>query len=198
MTETGMILSNSLHGERRPGFVGTPLPNVETRVVDDHGRDVPEGTPGEILVGGPAVFREYWKKPDATAKAFRDGWFCTGDIAVFESGMVRILGRGSVDIIKTGGYKVSALEIEEVLRTHPDIRECAVIGVPDEIWGECVCAALVLNDKDELPLDALRSWAKERLAHYKIPTKLLALESLPRNAMGKVVKPELVKLLTGQ
>src|SRR5439155_894328 len=103
--------------------VGTPLPGVETRLVDDAGRPVPPGKTGEIEVRGAAVFLEYWRQPEATAAAFRDGWFRTGDVAVIEDGAYRILGRSSVDIIKTGGYKVSALEVEEVLRTHPAIAD---------------------------------------------------------------------------
>ncbi len=115
MTEIGMALSNPLHGERVPGSVGTPLPDVEVRLVDDNGNDVETGTPGEILVKGPSVFLEYWRKPEATQQAFHHGWFRTGDVAVVQNNSYRILGRRSVDIIKTGGYKVSALEIEEVL-----------------------------------------------------------------------------------
>src|SRR2546425_325998 len=129
MTEIGMALGNPLHGERRPGFVGTPLPGVEVRLVDDAGRAVPAGTSGEIEVRGAAVFLEYWRRPDATAEAFRDGWFRTGDVAVLENGSYRILGRSSVDIIKTGGFKGSAVEGEEGLRTHPAIAEGAGGGV---------------------------------------------------------------------
>src|SRR5204862_5644843 len=106
MTEFGMALSNPLHGERRPGFVGMPLPGVEVRLVDEHGTLVGPGTAGELEVRGSTVFREYWRRPEATAAAFRNGWFRTGDVAVFERGSYRILGRASVDIIKTGGYKV--------------------------------------------------------------------------------------------
>ncbi|MFN6559345.1 MAG: acyl-CoA synthetase [Nostoc sp. ChiSLP01] len=193
MTEIGMALSNSLHGERLPGYVGKPLPQVDVRLVDENGLVSP-GTPGEIQVKGPTVFLEYWENPQATAKAFQDGWFCTGDLAVVENGNYRILGRMSVDIIKTGGYKVSALEIEEVLRTHPDIQECAVVGVADIEWGERVCAALVLRDSQTLTLESLRSWAKEQLAVYKVPTQILIVEELPRNAMGKVTKPRVVEL----
>jgi malonyl-CoA/methylmalonyl-CoA synthetase len=100
----------------------------------------------------------------------------------------------SVDIIKTGGYKVSALEIEEVLRTHPDIQECAVVGVPDVEWGEQVCAALVLQPGRQLTLEFFRSWAKEQLAVYKVPSRIVTVEELPRNAMGKVIKPTVVEL----
>ncbi|MUG97641.1 AMP-binding protein [Scytonema sp. UIC 10036] len=196
MTEIGMALSNPLHGQRYAGYVGTPLPQVEVRLVDESGELVPPGTPGEIQVKGPGVFLEYWQNPEATAKAFRDGWFLTGDLAVVENGNYRILGRMSVDIIKTGGYKVSALEIEEVLRTHPDIQECAVVGIKDPEWGERVCAALVLQQSERLTLETFRSWAKERLAVYKVPTRILSVEELPRNAMGKVTKPAVAQLFT--
>lgn len=194
MTEIGMALSNPLHDQRYAGYVGQPLPQVEVRLVDESGNLVPPGTPGEIQVKGPGVFLEYWQNPQATAKAFQDDWFCTGDLAVIENGNYRILGRMSVDIIKTGGYKVSALEIEEVLRTHPDIQECAVVGVADTEWGERVCAALVLQPQRQLTLESLRSWAKELLAVYKVPSKILLVEELPRNAMGKVTKPTVVEL----
>ncbi|XWK90144.1 MAG: acyl-CoA synthetase [Phormidium sp.] len=194
MTEIGMALSNALNGERFAGYVGKPLPQVEVRLVDENGKLVTPGTPGEIQVRGATVFLEYWQKPEATVKAFRDSWFCTGDFAVVENDNYRILGRMSVDIIKTGGYKVSALEIEEVLRTHSDILDCAVVGVEDAEWGERVCAALILKSGSDLSLENLRSWAKERLATYKVPSKILVVEELPRNAMGKVTKPSVAKL----
>lgn len=194
MTEIGMALSNSLEGERFAGYVGKPLPKIEVRLVDESGDLAPVGEPGEIQVRGPGVFLEYWQKPEATIQAFQDGWFRTGDLAILENNNYRILGRMSVDIIKTGGYKVSALEIEEVLRTHPNILECAVVGVQDPEWGQRVCAALVLQPKTNLTLEALRGWAKERLAVYKVPTKILTVEGLPRNAMGKVTKPKVSQL----
>ena len=198
MTEIGMALSNPLHGARRPGFVGTPLPGVDVRLVDEAGRPVPEGTPGEIEVRGGTVFREYWRRPEATAAAFRGDWFRTGDVAVVDDGAYRILGRSSVDIIKTGGYKVSALEIEETLRTHPAVLDCAVVGVEDPEWGERICAAVELRggSGEGLTLDALQRWAKERLAPYKIPRALVSVTVLPRNAMGKVTKPDVAKLFT--
>ena len=194
MTEIGMGLSNPLHGKRMPGCVGSPLPGIDARLVDETGIPAPPGTPGEIEIRGGTVFSEYWRRPEDTAKAFRDGWFLTGDIAVKENEVYRILGRRSVDIIKTGGYKVSALEVEETLRTHPDIRECAVVGAPDPVWGERVCAALVLREGATLDVDSLRQWGKERLAPYKVPADAVALEELPRNAMGKVSKPALKDL----
>jgi malonyl-CoA/methylmalonyl-CoA synthetase len=198
MTEIGMALSNPLEGERRPGSVGMPLPDVEVRLVDEDGREVEPGTPGEIEVRGPGVFLEYWRRPDSTADAFRDGrWFRTGDVAVVEGGYYRILGRRSVDIIKTGGFKVSALEIEEVLRTHPAVAECAVVAVPDEEWGERVCAAVELRPGETLTLDALLPWARELLAPYKLPRALRVVDALPRNVMGKVMKPEVAKRFAG-
>ena len=150
-----MALSNPLRGERVPGSVGTPLPNVEVQLVGENGKPVLPGTPGEIEVRGPGVFAEYWGNPDATRDAFRDGWFRTGDTAVVENGRYRILGRTNVDILKTGGHKVSALEIEEALREHPAVAECAVVGVPDPEWGERVAAAVVLNEGDVLDLSIL-------------------------------------------
>ena len=193
MTEIGMALSNHLEGERRAGYVGTPLPGVEVRLVDDHEEPVKTGTPGEIQVKGSGVFSEYWQKPEATRKAFTDGWFRTGDVAVVEKGYYRILGRKSVDIIKTGGYKVSALEIEEVLLTHPDIAECAVVGLPDKEWGECVAVALVPSPDRSPSPDRLRNWAKTRLAVYKVPRRFLQMDNLPRNLLGKVNKRELAR-----
>jgi len=194
MTELGMALSNPLTGDRRPGYVGQPLPGVDVRLVDEGGRDVAEGMPGELEVRGPAVCLEYWQRPDETRDAFRDGWFRTGDVAVWESGSFRLLGRSNVDIIKTGGFKVSALEIEEILRTHPAIAECAVVGVHDADWGERVSAAVELRTGASLSLDELQQWAKVQLAPYKVPRALQAVPALPRNAMGKVVKPEVAGL----
>jgi malonyl-CoA/methylmalonyl-CoA synthetase len=189
MTEIGMALSNPLHGERRPGTVGAPLPAVSARLVDESGAPVAGGEPGAIEIAGPAVFREYLNRPDETARAFRDGWFKTGDEAVVERGYWRILGRSSVDILKSGGYKVSALEIEDALLAHPEVAECAVVGAPDPEWGERVCAAVVAAPGAELDAAGLRAWAKERLAPYKTPARVLLVRALPRNAMGKVTKP---------
>ncbi len=196
MTEIGMALSNPLQGERRPGFVGTPLPGVEVRLVDDAGGVVGANTPGELEVRGPAVFREYWQRPKETREAFRDGWFRTGDMAVLEQGSYRLLGRTSVDIIKTGGFKVSALEIEELLRTHPAIAECAIVGIDDPDWGERVSAAVELKPGASLTIDELQGWARPQLAPYKIPRALRHVDALPRNAMGKVVKGQVSTLFT--
>jgi malonyl-CoA/methylmalonyl-CoA synthetase len=197
MTEIGMALSQPLHGARVPGYVGSPLPDVSVRIVDDGGVAVAPGTPGELEVSGPGVFTEYWRRPEETAAAFREGWFRTGDVAVQEDGDYRLLGRTSVDIIKTGGFKVSALEIEEVLRDHPAIAECAVVGVDDAEWGQRVAVGVELADGHTLAADELTAWAAERLAPYKVPRALIVVARLPRNAMGKVTKREVAALFPG-
>jgi malonyl-CoA/methylmalonyl-CoA synthetase len=195
MTEIGMGLGNPLHGPRLPGSVGVPFPDVSARLVDDALTAVADGSPGEIQVRGPTVFSEYWRRPDETRTAFTpDGWFRTGDVAVRSGGVYRILGRASTDIIKTGGYKVSALEIEEALRAHPAIADCAVVGVDDPEWGQRVAAAVVLKPGCALDLPSLRAWGKDRLAPYKVPTLLHVVPELPRNAMGKVLKPDVARM----
>ncbi|MBK5278333.1 MAG: acyl-CoA synthetase [Bacteroidia bacterium] len=193
MTEIGMALSNPYEGKRKAGHVGMPLPGVTIRLADENYHDVNKNEPGEILVKGDNVFQEYWNKPDATKNAFtQDGWFKTGDVAVLEDGYYRIMGRNSVDIIKSGGYKISALEIEEVLRTYPSIKDCAVVGLENEEWGELVAAAVVSNEIIDIP--TLSSWMRERMPAYRIPRKYLVVEDLPRNAMGKVTKNDIKKL----
>jgi malonyl-CoA/methylmalonyl-CoA synthetase len=195
MTEIGMALSNPLDGERRPGSVGAPLPGVEVRLLNDDGQDVGEGEAGELHVRGPGVFLEYWGRPEATEASFRAGrWFRTGDVAVVERGRYRLLGRRSIDIIKTGGEKVSALEIEEILREHPAVADCAVVGLPDPEWGESVAAAVALREGVDLDLSSLRDWGRSRLAPAKLPRRLLVVERLPRNTMGKVSKPLLIQM----
>lgn len=190
MTEIGMALSNLLHGERRPGSVGVPLPGVDVRLKSESGAIITgENEPGEIQVRGPGVFAAYWNRPEATAESFDGGWFRTGDMAVIERGYFRIMGRLSVDIIKSGGYKLSALEIEAALLEHPGIHECAVVGLPDDTWGEAVTAVVVLKPGASLELPALREWCKSRLSVYKIPQRLRVVPELPRNMMGKVTKP---------
>ena len=189
MTEIGMAISNPYHGERRAGTVGTPLPGVEVALFDEKNIIViEEDTPGEIRIKGPTVFLEYWNNKKATEESFCDGWFCTGDIAVVENGYYRIMGRSSIDIIKSGGYKLSALEIESVLLNHPAINECAIIGVPDDTWGEAVTAFVVLTPGYLLTLKELKTWCKDRLSSYKVPKNIKEVDSLPRNAMGKVTK----------
>jgi malonyl-CoA/methylmalonyl-CoA synthetase len=188
MTEIGMALSNPYRGERRPGTVGQPLPGMEVRIVDDRGLPAAEGTVGEIQVRGASLFQEYWNRPEATRESFRDGFFLTGDMAEWDRGYVRIRGRASVDIIKSAGYKISALEIEGVLLEHRAIREAAVVGQPDPEWGEVVTACVTLNPGQSLSIEELREFCRDKLSSYKVPRRLRVLEALPRNAMGKVVK----------
>lgn len=194
MTEIGMGLSNSYRGERRPGHVGLPLPGVEMRLVDEHNNSVKENEPGEFQIKGSSVFREYWQKPEATQKAFtKDGWFITGDIGVLNNGLYKILGRDSMDIIKSGGYKISALEIEDVLRKHELVNDCAVVGLPDEEWGEVVSACIV-SSESEINTYSISDWLKGELPGYKIPRKYIVINELPRNVLGKVTKNELKKM----
>ena len=142
MTEVGVGMTNPYEGERRPGYVGMPLPTVEARVVGEDGKDVDLPPGGELWLRGPSIFRGYWRNDEATTQAFADdGWFRTGDTVTRDAtGYFKILGRTSVDILKSGGYKLSALEIEEVLRENDAVAEVAVVGIPDETWGERVVA----------------------------------------------------------
>ena len=197
MTEIGMGISNPYNGERRAGAVGQPLPGVECQLFDESDNPIErESESGEIRIKGDNVFLEYWGNKEATESSFRDGWFCTGDVAVIEDGYFRIMGRSSVDIIKSGGYKLSALEIEGVLLTHESIAEVAVIGVEDDTWGEAVTAFVVIKDGSELSYDSLKIWCGDRMSSYKIPKKLVIVDALPRNAMGKVTKPKLNQLIS--
>ena len=193
MTEMGMAISNPYKGIRKPGHIGVPLAGVMIRIVDENNQTVAQGISGEIQVKGPNVFKEYWGQLEATEESFEDGWFKTGDIAVFENGSYKILGRDSVDIIKSGGYKISALEIEEVLRKHPAINDCAVVGIPDEEWGEIIGASLIMTS-DQETIGGIKEWLKDKLPGYKIPRKYLIQIDLPRNVMGKVTKKVLQKM----
>jgi len=208
MTEIGMALSNPLHGERYPGCVGRPLPGVQARLVrwgeggdcdvlaegDSQDISTADSQEGELLIKGPNVFKEYFNKPEATKKEFtEDGWFKTGDTSKIGSGVFKILGRTSVDIIKSGGYKISALDVERVLLTHPDITDVAVVGVEDQTWGQKVAAVVVIKQGTSLDLGMLKEWCKDKMAKYWTPTELRILEEMPRNVMGKVNKKELIK-----
>jgi malonyl-CoA/methylmalonyl-CoA synthetase len=196
MTEIGMALSNPLAGPRLPGTVGRELPDVHVDIVAEDGRACAAGEPGELRVRSPQMFTRYQGDPGATAASFdRQGRFCTGDTGVREpGGHVRLLGRTSTDVLKSGGYKLSALEIEEALRDHPAIAEIAVIGLPDEVWGDRVTACVVVHPGQTLALEDLQDFARTRLAPYKLPRALRLLPALPRNAMGKVQKETLKQL----
>jgi malonyl-CoA/methylmalonyl-CoA synthetase len=194
MTEIGMGISNPYIGERKAGYIGKELAGVNVRLVDENNEEVSGNQAGEIQVKGANVFKEYWGKAEATQKAFtNDGWFRTGDIAVIEEGYYRILGRDSIDIIKSGGYKISALEIEEVLRTNEAIVDCSVIGIPNEEWGELVVCVIVINS-EEMDLNELNNWLRSKMPSYKTPRQYKVVKELPRNAMGKVTKNDLKSL----
>ncbi|MDT0572982.1 acyl-CoA synthetase [Streptomyces sp. DSM 3412] len=194
MTETLMNTSVRADGEPRAGTVGVPLPGVELRLVED------DGTPltaydgesvGEIQVRGPNLFTEYLNRPDATAAAFTaDGWFRTGDMAVRDpDGYVRIVGRKATDLIKSGGYKIGAGEIENALLEHPGVREAAVTGAPDPDLGERVVAWIVPQDPESPPpAEELASHVAALLSPHKRPRTVHYLSALPRNDMGKIMK----------
>jgi malonyl-CoA/methylmalonyl-CoA synthetase len=183
MTELGMALSNPLRGERRPGFVGTPLPGVDVRLAD-----------GEIEVRGPGVFLEYWRRPEETP-GLRARWFRTGDMAVVEDGAY-----GSSDAERRHHQDRRLQGVgarDRVIRAHRSVSDCAVVGIPDDEWGERVSIAVELRPEATLSLDELQTWTRPRLAPYKVPKALRCVAALPRNAMGKVVKPDVTALLTG-
>ncbi|EED16945.1 peroxisomal AMP binding enzyme, putative [Talaromyces stipitatus ATCC 10500] len=200
MTEIGMGISCGLDVSRRlDGSVGWPLPGVQVRLTDKETKKIIEQDEedGMIEIKGDNVFLEYWNKPEATAKEFTpDGWFKTGDVAKRskENGAYYIQGRASVDLIKTGGYKVSALEVERKILSLENIQEVAVVGVTDEEWGQRVAAVIKLRDgAGPLDLSTLRTQLKQEMAPYKIPTILKIVQGIERNAMGKVNKKDLLK-----
>ncbi|MEW2557740.1 acyl-CoA synthetase [Streptomyces griseorubiginosus] len=194
MTETLMNTGVRADGDPRPGTVGPPLPGVELRLVEEDGSTIPSydgETVGEIQVRGPNLFTEYLNRPDATAAAFTaDGWFRTGDMAVRDAdGYVRIVGRKATDLIKSGGYKIGAGEIENALLEHPGVREAAVTGEPDPDLGERIVAWIVPADPESPPeLEELADHVARRLAPHKRPRVLHRLAALPRNDMGKIMK----------
>ncbi|OUZ99991.1 AMP-dependent synthetase/ligase [Macleaya cordata] len=206
MTEFVMGLSNPLRGIRKGGTVGKPLPGVQVKILLEDETACDTTGVGELCVRSPSLFKEYWKRPEVTKESFVDGgFFKTGDtVKVDEDGYYIILGRTSADIMKVGGYKLSALDIEAVI-LEATVSECCVLGLPDKDYGEAVCAIIVPEAdaknrgkeefKPAISLEELQTWAKEKLAPYKIPTRLLLWDSLPRNAMGKVNKKELKKML---
>ncbi|WUH96394.1 acyl-CoA synthetase [Spirillospora sp. NBC_00431] len=192
MTETLITISARAGGDRRPGYVGTPLPGVETRLAAEDGGPVPPDgeTPGELHVRAPLLFKGYLNRPDATARSFTgDGWFRTGDIATIgPDGWHRVVGRASTDLIKSGGYRIGAGEIENALLAHPDVREAAVVGTPHDDLGEQVTAYVVA---DGVGAPQLIDFVAGRLSVHKRPRVVHLVDALPRNAMGKVVKTRL-------
>jgi malonyl-CoA/methylmalonyl-CoA synthetase len=196
LTETLINTAVRASGERRPGYVGEPLPGIELRLVSDHGSDIEEWddqTIGEVAVRGPNVFAGYLNRPDATSEAVRDGWFFTGDLAArAPDGYWRIVGRRSTDLIKTGGYKVGAGEVETALLEHADVKEAAVVARPDSDLGERIVAFVVPANGGSAPAaEELIDHVATQLAPHKRPREIRFVASLPRNAMGKVQKKRL-------
>ncbi|MEB3031370.1 acyl-CoA synthetase [[Mycobacterium] nativiensis] len=195
-TESLITLSTRVDGERRPGWVGLPLRGVQTRLVDEDGGAVPHdgATIGRLAVRGPTLFNGYLNRPDATAEAFdADGWYRTGDVAVIDAdGMHRIVGRESVDLIKTGGFRVGAGEIETALLGHPGVAEVAVVGLPDEDLGQRIVAFVVGSPNGDARPDELIDYVARELSVHKRPREVRMVDALPRNAMGKVLKKALL------
>ncbi|MDY6816398.1 MAG: o-succinylbenzoate--CoA ligase [Pseudomonadota bacterium] len=195
MTETcasACFLDND-NAVRKNGSVGKPLIHVQMRIVDENDNDVAPGETGELVLRGPSMFREYWNRPDATAEEWRNGWFHSGDLARQDNeGFYYIVDRKK-DMLISGGENVYPTEVEQVLYRHPKIRDVAVIGVPDEKWGEVPMALVVPEEGDEPALEEIQSYCSEHLARFKVPRHLTVLEELPRTATGKVLKRELRK-----
>lgn len=191
-TESLITLSTRFDGERRPGWVGLPVDGVQSRIVGDDGSPVASDgeTIGRLQVRAPTLFDGYLNRPEATAESFdADGWYRTGDVAcVDDAGMHRIVGRESVDLIKSGGYRVGAGEVETVLLSHAGVSEAAVVGLPDADLGQRIVAFVV---GDAAPEDLI-SFVAQQLSVHKRPREVRLVDSLPRNAMGKVVKKELM------
>lgn len=192
-TETLITISTRADGDRRPGWVGLPVAGVQTRLVDDEGQPVPHDgeSIGQLQVKSPTNFSGYLNRPDATTEAFdAEGWYRTGDVAVIDAdGMHRIVGRESVDLIKSGGFRIGAGEIETVLLGYPGVDEVAVVGVPDDDLGQRIVAFVV----GDAAADQLIQFVAEQLSVHKRPREVRKVDSLPRNAMGKVLKKELAK-----
>ena len=193
-SESLITISTRAEGERRPGWVGLPVAGVQTRLLDDNGDAVPQDgeTVGKLQVRGPTLFDGYLNRPEATAEAFdADGWYRTGDVAVVDSeGMYRIVGRESVDLIKSGGYRVGAGEIETSLLGHPGVQEASVVGLPDEDLGQRIVAYVV--GSADLNTDELINYVAQELSVHKRPREVRIVDALPRNAMGKVLKKQLL------
>ena len=195
MTETGIMLSNPLDGDRLPGQVGIPLPRVRMRIADpETGAESDPGVVGELQTQGPHVFSGYWRDPAKTKESFTsDGWFRTGDLGRQDSrGRYELKARMN-DLIISGGFNVYPTEVEHVLARHSGVEQCAVVGVPDQEWGEAVTAFVVSRSQD-LRESELLLHCRTSLASYKTPKRILFVDSLPRNAMGKVQKHELAQV----
>jgi malonyl-CoA/methylmalonyl-CoA synthetase len=195
LTETLMNAGARLGDEVEPGRVGPPLPGVELELMGEDGETVDatdDETIGEVAVRGPNVFKGYLNRPDATEEAMREGWFMTGDMATRnESGSIRLVGRKSTDMIKSGGYRIGAGEIEGALLEHPAVAEVAVTSKPDEDLGERIVAWVVLESDRDASENELSDHVANLLTKHKRPREVHFVDELPRNAMGKVMKREL-------
>ncbi|MGW0932427.1 acyl-CoA synthetase [Streptomyces sp. NPDC002644] len=183
-----MVLGPDEH-DGRMDSCGRPVLFVEARVVDEDGKDVPDGTPGEIVYRSPQLCEGYWEKPEETEEAFRDGWFHSGDLAVRDAEGYHTIVDRVKDVINSGGVLVASRQVEDVLYTHPQVAEAAVVGLPDERWIEAVTAFVVA--RGEVTEEELVAHAKERLASFKAPKRVVLVDGLPRNASGKILKREL-------
>jgi long-chain acyl-CoA synthetase len=192
LSETSPIASfNQPVNPAKPGSIGTPIPGVSMKLVDDDGNDVAPGEVGEIVIQGPNVMKGYWKRDDATAEVMKDGWFYSGDMAkVDDEGYFFIVDRKKELIIR-GGYNVYPREIEEVLYEHPSIMEVAVIAVPHDELGEEVAAAIAFKPGEAATVEEIREFAKERVAAYKYPRHIWIVDELPKTATGKILKREI-------
>jgi long-chain acyl-CoA synthetase len=192
LSETSPVACTNHPGQpRKPGSIGTPLEEVEMKVVDESDGEVPQGEVGEVVIRGHNVMKGYWQRPDATEEAMRGDWFHTGDMArVDEDGYFFIVDRKK-DLIIRGGYNVYPREVEEVLYEHPKVREAAVIGVPHDEWGEEIGAAVVLHEGEEMAPAEVGEYVKERIAAYKYPRIVWFMDDLPKGPTGKILKREI-------
>ncbi len=193
LSETSPVASfNHIDRVRKPGSIGTPIRDVQMRVVTSDDHDVPEGEVGEIVIRGPNVMKGYWQRPEATTEALRDGWFHTGDLArIDEDGYFYIVDRKK-DMIIRGGYNVYPREIEEVLYEHPAVAEAAVIGLPHPSLGEEVAAAVALKPGATITAEELRDYVKGQVAAYKYPRHVWIVDALPKGPTGKIQKRDIV------
>ena len=200
ISEAGACVTITPPGESaaEPGDVGLPVWHLQCRVTAAGGGDCPPGQPGELRIAGASVTPGYWGRPEETAQAVADGWLRTGDVAVMtDGGRVRIIDRIK-DMYISGGENVYPVEIEDVLYQHPAVAEAAVVGVPDERWGETGAAWLVLAEGSAAGPDELRSWLRPRLATFKVPRDIHLVAELPRNATGKILKADLRRRSSGE
>jgi long-chain acyl-CoA synthetase len=198
LSETSPVVTfNQLDGIRKPGSIGTPVRGARLRILDEDGKDVPDGEVGEIAVAGGYVMKGYWNNPDATAAAIPDGWFRTGDLGRRDEDGVYFIVDRKKDMILRGGYNIYPREVEEVLYEHPAVAEAAVVGVPDELHGEEVVAVVALKDgadrngSTEKIAAEIASFVQERVAAYKYPRRVVIVDALPKGPTGKILKREI-------